>query len=148
MTCEEDRSSPPPLPCPQRVDSWSIDPFDAQFRPNIYSLNIDSRECLSEVQSLLNSPSNVALASSFQGREAQSLIHQVSHSCRPPWAYLSCGEKRRPLCAYALTTTSGGSPCGLFAGYPKHRGSYPRRISFKRRTYTLERFATRGHLES
>ena len=78
LTCREHvyeaaRSSAPP-----RVD-WDrdnrlIDPFDVRFWTNIPSSNIGSSECLSGVQSLLNSPSNITLLLSFEATKAQMFI--------------------------------------------------------------------------
>ena len=45
-----------------------------QFWANIYSTDITSSECLSEVLSLLNCPSRIAVARSLQGSEAQTFI--------------------------------------------------------------------------
>ena len=40
----------------------------------IYSLEITSNECLSEVRSLLNCPSKIAVARNFRGSEAQAFV--------------------------------------------------------------------------
>lgn len=155
MSREAGRSIPPPFFHPHRADSnRPIDPSDVQsFWTNIHASDIGSSEHLSEVQSLLNSPSTVALARSYQGREAQSFIdylHQVSYPSRVNGARidLSCGGVYRSLSRRISTIAFGGGACGLSARYPKHRGFYPCRISCEKRTYTLGRFATRGGLVS
>ncbi|KAF9783904.1 kinase-like domain-containing protein [Thelephora terrestris] len=47
---------------------------NTRFWSNLRSVEITSRECLSEVQSLLTCLSKIALARSFRGREAQEFI--------------------------------------------------------------------------
>lgn len=47
---------------------------DAQPWSGLYNLEITSEDCLSEVRSLLNSPSKISVARNFQGPEAQSLV--------------------------------------------------------------------------
>lgn len=130
---------------PPRTDDRLIDSFD------VHLLDLDSTEYLLEFNSLLNSPSKITLAKSFQGGRAQSLIdflHQVSCSC-PPWPDTpNLWRGHRSWCGRDLTTTSGGGPCGLLARFPKRRGFYPRRISFKPTTYALGLIAPKGHLES
>ncbi|KAF9790663.1 kinase-like domain-containing protein [Thelephora terrestris] len=74
MSCEADRSCTSPLLPPHQADNWLIDPSDIEFWTNAQSLDFNSSEYLSKVQSLLNSPSNVALARSFHGRKAQLVI--------------------------------------------------------------------------
>ena len=153
MFREAGRSATPPLLPSHRANNRLIDPFDAQFWTNNHALDIDSGRLLSEVQSLLNSPSMVALARSLQGREAQSFIdrlHHVSYSSHVNHAQidLHCSAEHRSLRIHISMTTFGGGACGLFARYPKHRGFYPCRISCERRTYTLGRFATGGGLVS
>ena len=65
--------SPPRL---QRIDRQLIqDSFlDIRFWTKTHSTEITSGEYLSEIQSLLNSSSKIALARSLRRREAQTLI--------------------------------------------------------------------------
>lgn len=61
-----------------------IELSDTQFWANIYSLEIPSNECLSTIRSLLSCPTNINVAMSFQGDEAQKLIDfldQASKHC-------------------------------------------------------------------
>ena len=81
MSCEASRPSTPPLLRPQRVGDSLTDSFDVQFWTNIRSLDIDSREYILGVQSLLNSPSKITLARSLKGAKAQmftNFLDQVS----------------------------------------------------------------------
>ena len=68
------------------ADQCLMDSLDIQFWTNLYSVEITSSECLSEVQSLLGCPSKIAHARSFRGREAQMFVDfldQVSLSFLP-----------------------------------------------------------------
>jgi len=73
-------SSPSP-----RIDYQLIESLDMQLWANIYTIEITSDECLTEVRSLLSCRSNMNVARSFRGNDAQTFIDfldQVSRSCR------------------------------------------------------------------
>ena len=58
--------------------------LDAQSWPNLYTLEVTSNECVSKLRSLLSRPSEIAVARSFQGVEADTLanfLDQVSGPC-------------------------------------------------------------------
>ncbi|KAF9647138.1 kinase-like protein [Thelephora ganbajun] len=74
MPCEADFSGALPLLRSQRIDHLVIDSLDVQFWTNIYSMEITSNECLSEVRYLLNCPSKIALSKRFRGNDAQTFI--------------------------------------------------------------------------
>ena len=81
VTCETGRYFPV-----ANADFCSTDSLDIQFWANLCVVEITSSECLSEVQTLLNCPSKITLARSFQGREAQTFIDfldQVIQLCPP-----------------------------------------------------------------
>ena len=50
-------------------------PSDAQFWSDLYTLEVTSDECISKVRSLLNCPSKVAVARSFQGSGARTFVN-------------------------------------------------------------------------
>ena len=75
MSCETGPSSTPPFLRPQWVDNRLTDAFNVPFWANIRSADVDRSESLSEVQSLLSSPSKITLAQSFEGTEAQFVIN-------------------------------------------------------------------------
>ena len=56
---------------------------DVQFWANIYSVKITSDECLTKVQSLLTRRSNMNVARSFQGNEAQTFIDFLDRVSKP-----------------------------------------------------------------
>lgn len=58
---------------PQR-DHRLRESLDTQYWAAIYSMEITSSSCLSEVESLLNCPSKIALVRGLQGSEAQAFI--------------------------------------------------------------------------
>ena len=74
MPCETGHSNTLPLLHPQLVNNQWADLFDIRFWANIYSMSIDSSQCLSEVQSLLSCSSGIALVRSFRGNEAQMFV--------------------------------------------------------------------------
>lgn len=75
MTCEVDFFGALPLPCLTVATANRLsEPPDVPFWANIYTMEITSDECLTEVQSLLSCPSNVNVARSFRGTEAQTLV--------------------------------------------------------------------------
>ena len=86
MSCETGSRTPLFLH-PQRADDRQIDSPDVPFWANMQSADIDWSDCLSEVQSLLNSPSKLTLTRSFEGTNAQMFINLLDH--------VSCS---RPLC--------------------------------------------------
>ena len=76
--------SSPRAPAGSPLTSDSL--LDLQFWTNICSTEITPSERISQVQSLLDSPSKIDLALRFRGPEAQRLIDildQVSRSCSP-----------------------------------------------------------------
>lgn len=88
MSSEAGHPNTTPLLRPWRVDSNNrlIDPSGVQCPTNIYPLGMDSGGYLPGDDSLLNSPSNITLARSFDGAKAQMFINfldQVSRSHAP-----------------------------------------------------------------
>lgn len=67
MACEAGPSS-------QR-SAGSLVSLDPQFWSDLYTLEITSDECLSKVRSLLNCPSKIAVARSFQGNGAGTFVN-------------------------------------------------------------------------
>jgi len=68
------------------IDPRLVESLDVQFSTNIYSMEVTSNECLSEIRSLLSCPSKITVARSFQGNEAQTFIDfldRVSKPCVP-----------------------------------------------------------------
>jgi len=68
------------------IDHQLIEPPDMQLWANIYTMEITSDECLTEVRSLLNCRSNVNVVRSLRGNDAQTFIDfldKVSRSCTP-----------------------------------------------------------------
>ena len=66
------------------IDHQLIESLDMQLWANIYTMEITSDECLTEVRSLLSCRSNMNIARSFRGIDAQTFIDfldQVSRSC-------------------------------------------------------------------
>jgi hypothetical protein len=63
-----------PILHPHWLDNPLIEVLDMQFWANIYSTEITSNECLSEVLSLLSCPSRIAVARSLRENEAQTFI--------------------------------------------------------------------------
>ena len=57
-----------------QIDHWLINSSDIRFWTKIYSMEVTSGECLSEVQFLLNCPSKITFARGFCGNEAQTFI--------------------------------------------------------------------------
>ena len=72
----------------QLIDHWLTKIPDIRFWMNVPSSKITSRECLSEVRSLLNCASNIAFVRTFRGSEAQMFVDfldQVSKSFQPSY---------------------------------------------------------------
>ena len=100
MPSEAGPSGTLPPPRPRRIDHRLIKPSDIQFWADIYSVEVTSNECLTKVRSLLNCRSNMNVARSFRGEEAQAFIDFLDRVSK-----LHCGTPvpRRPM---ALNTGS------------------------------------------
>ena len=56
------------------MDYRLMESLDVQLWANIHSMDITSEECLTKVRSLLSCRSNMNVARSLQGEEAQAFI--------------------------------------------------------------------------
>ena len=76
-----------PLPRLRQIEHCLIESLDKQFWVNIYSIEVTSNECLAKIRTLLGCRSNMNVARSFQGNEAQTFIDfldQVSDESSVP----------------------------------------------------------------
>jgi len=86
MPCESGPSGTFPPLRPQRTDRRPTESLNIRPWTSIYSMEITSSECLSEVRSLLSCPSKITLVRSFGGNEARKFIDfldRVSKLCAP-----------------------------------------------------------------
>ena len=143
-------SSTLPLPCSQLMGRQLIGPLDIQYSANIYSTEITSNECISEVQSLLSSPLRIALARSIQGNNAQTLIDSLDrvHSYYVRHTSATHGVEYRHLCGHVLTVNFSSGVYNSFPRSAKHTESYPHLIFFTGSSCALGRFTTRVGLGS
>ena len=98
---------------------------------NIYAMEITSDKCLSEVRSLINSPSKIQAVRSLQGNEAQKFIDfldQVSKS--PLLAFLRLSHWPRFLPCHASGGDFGGGDYYFSLRFAKPAGLYPPLILF------------------
>lgn len=89
MICETGHSGRlPPLRL-QWVDYRLIGSLATQLWTNLYSMEITSDECLTNVEALLSCRSNMDVARSFEGNEAQTFVDFLDRVSK-----LSCGTPR------------------------------------------------------